>query len=367
MARKRGNGDGTIRQRADGRWEARLVGGDGKRKSIYAWKRADLVARLRPLQRNSDLGLPSRSDRLTTREFLTNWIDGARANLRPTTALRYQGLIRRHLIPRLGSIPLTRLAPRDLTSCYAAMIDDGLAPRTAGHAHRVLGRALRDAADEGLVGRNVARIARAPRVPHQEMKALDADQSHRLLAAAGGDRLEALYLLALSTGARQGELLALRWSDVDLDAGIVRIRRALVRTPSGLAFAEPKTATSRRAIPIGRSTVDALRAHRQRQAEERLSELVFANTLGGPINAGELLRAHFYPLLRRAGLPRVRFHDLRHTAATLMLAQGIHAKIVAERLGHSTPMLTLNVYSHVTPTMQRAAADGLDALLAGRA
>jgi integrase len=364
---KRGNGEGTIRRRTDGRWEARLQGADGKRKSLYAETRGELVARLRPLQRDRDLGLPTRSDRLTTGEFLAKWIEGARANVRPTTALRYQGLIRRHLIPRLGRIPLTRLAPHDLASCYAAMTDDGLAPRTAGHAHRVLGRALRDAEGSGLVGRNVARLVTAPRVPHQEMKALDADQAHRLLRAAAGDRLEALYLLALSTGAREGELLALRWSDLDLDSGVVRIRRTLLRTPSGLSFAEPKTATSRRSIPIGRSTVEALRAHRQRQAEERLGELVFANTMGGPINAGELLRSSFYPLLRTAGLPRVRFHDLRHTAATLMLTQGVHPKIVAERLGHSTPMLTLTVYSHVTPTMQRAAADGLDAVLAGRA
>ncbi|MDP9223390.1 MAG: site-specific integrase, partial [Actinomycetota bacterium] len=143
-----------------------------------------------------------------------------------------------------------------------------------------------------------------------------------------------------------------------------RIRRTLLRVPAGLVFAEPKTATSRRAIPIGRSTVAALRAHRQRQATERLSDLVFTNTLGGPVNAGEMLRA-FYVLLNRASLPRVRFHDLRHTAATLLLSQGVHAKIVAERLGHSTPMLTLTVYSHVTPTMQRAAADELDALIAG--
>lgn len=165
----------------------------------------------------------------------------------------------------------------------------------------------------------------------------------------------------------------MRWRDVDLQAGVVRIQRTLLRTPVGLTFAEPKTATSRRSIPIGQSTVEALRAHRRQQAEERLrsgaawenQDLVFANTVGRPINAGELLRAHFYPLLERAGLPRVRFHDLRHTAATLMMGQGVNAKIVADRLGHSTPMLTLTVYSHVTPTMQRAAADELDTLLGG--
>lgn len=362
MSRRRGNGEGTVRRRGDGRWEARYRDATGLRKSVFGKTQADVLAKLKAARNDRDLGLPARSERLTTAAYLTKWIDGARVNVRPTTAIRYEGLIRRHLIPRLGRIPLARLSAQDLGRCYAGMIGEGLAPRTAGHAHRVLGRALRDAEASGLVVRNVARLTRAPRVPYQEMHALSIDEAHRLIEAAHGDRLEALVVLALSTGAREGELLALRWSDVDLDAGVVRIQRTLLRTPTGLTFAEPKTASSRRSIPIGRATVAALRAHRQRQATERLTDLAFANTLGGPVNAGEMLRA-FYALLTRAGLPRVRFHDLRHTAATLMLGAGVHAKIVAERLGHSTPMLTLTVYSHVTPTMQRAAADELDAVL----
>src|SRR2546427_91714 len=194
---KRGNGEGTIRRRRDGRWEARIFGADGNRKSVYAKSRRDLVAMVRPLERDRELGLPTRSELVATKAFLEKWIEGTRANVRPTTALRYEGLIRRHLVPRLGRIPLTRLAPHDLSACYAAMIGDGLAPRTAGHAHRVLGRALHDAELGGLVGRNVARLVKAPRVPQQEMKSLDAAQAHLLLAAAVGDRLEALYLPAL--------------------------------------------------------------------------------------------------------------------------------------------------------------------------
>ena len=205
------------------------------------------------------------------------------------------------------------------------------------NAHRLLGRTLRDAELSGLVARNVARLVKAPRVPHMEMLTLSEAEAHTFLDAVRGDRLEALYRLALATGPREGELLALRWSDVDLDRGVVRIRRTLLRTPDGLTFAEPKTATSRRAIPVGATTVAALRAHRQRQGTGRLSDLVFSNTFGGPINAGEMLRASFYPLLRRAGLSRIRFHDLRHTAATLMLSRGVHPKIVAERLGPLDP------------------------------
>ncbi len=154
----------------------------------------------------------------------------------------------------------------------------------------------------------------------------------------------------------------MRWSDVDLDRGIIRIRRTLLRTPDGLTFAEPKSATSRRGIPVGSATVTALRAHRQRRAEERLTDLVFSNTLGGRINAGEMLRASFYPLLKRA-VSRASGSRTSGTPPRPSCSRGVHPKIVAERLGHSTPMLTLTVYSHVTPTMQRVAADELDAVL----
>ncbi|HVR88333.1 MAG TPA: tyrosine-type recombinase/integrase [Candidatus Limnocylindria bacterium] len=315
--------------------------------------------------------MPVATERLAVGAYLERWVEGVRANVRPTTHVRYAALLRRHLMPRLGRIALTKLQPTDLTTAYAAMIAGGLAPLTVGQAHRVLGTALRDAERSGLVARNVQRLVRPPRAEHRDMDTLTAEQARTLIVAAASDRLGALYALALDTGAREGELLALRWTDVDFEAGAIHIVRTLQRLPGRLLFADPKTAASRRAIPLGARALDALRRHRVAQAEERLrvgaawtdSGLVFTTEVGTPIDAGNLLRRTHYPLLARAGLPRVRFHDLRHTAATLLLTAGTHPSVVAERLGHSTPSLTLNVYSHVTPTMQKEAAATLDAML----
>ena len=192
------------------------------------------------------------------------------------------------------------------------------------------------------------------------------------MRAASGDRFEALYVLALTTGMRQGEILALKWPEVDLDSGMIQVKATLHRTRAGFEFLEPKTARSRRQIALTGAAVAALRGHRAAQIEERLGcpywddpELVFASEVGTPIQSPNLLRRSFFPLLDRAGLPRIRFHDLRHTAATLLLGQGVHPKIVSEMLGHSNIAITLDLYSHVTPTMQKAAVEALDAVLSG--
>ena len=281
--------------------------------------------------------------------------------------------MRVHLIPRLGSIQLAKLAPTDLTAMYAAMVGEGLAPRTAGHAHRVLGRALREAEVSGLIVRNVARLVRPPRVPHQEMQTLSAEQARMLIAEAASGRLGALYVVALASGARLGELLALRWQDVDLERAAIRITRSITRTNNGMEIGETKTASSRRTIPIGRAALVSLRGHRLTQAEERLrngigkaaeADLVFADELGRPVDAPHVSHA-LRAVLARAGLPRIRFHDLRHSAATLLLEAGLHPRVVAERLGHSTPALVLNVYGHVTERMQEQATAVLDRVLGG--
>lgn len=267
---------------------------------------------------------------------------------------------------------------------YAQMLAAGLAPRTAGHAHRILGRALREAEAAGIIARNVCRLIRPPRAPHSEMNTLTAEQARTLLHTAEGDRIHALYALALSSGARQGELLALRWSDVDMDVGTIRITRTLVRgvrhgapSASGVPrsewiFTEPKTASSRRTIPIGRTALEALRAHRRLQAEERLragsgwddGDLVFASTVGTPLDASNI-RVVYRAMLKQAELPLIRFHDLRHTAATLLLEAGVHPRAVADRLGHATPSLVMNTYGHVTERMQREATAAMDSVLGG--
>jgi len=205
------------------------------------------------------------------------------------------------------------------------------------------------------------------------MTTLSEDQARQLLAAAAGDRFEALYVLALATGMRQGELLALKWRDVDLDTGSLQVRTTLQRSDHGLVFAPPKTAFSRRRVALSKKAREALRLHYANQVVERKQvgpawedlDLVFPNAIGAPIDGTNFSRQSFAALLAKASLPPMRFHDLRHTAATLLLGRGINPKIVSEMLGHARIAITLELYSHVTPHMQQQAADAMDAALGG--
>jgi integrase len=370
---RRGNNEGSIFYSKERGWTALIPMANGKRRWVRSKTRSEVARQLNTALKAMADGLPpSASNRLTVGAYLEEWILGARGTIRPNTHRRYVISVKQ-LTLLLGSIPLARLSAADVSTALAAMMANGSAARTAIAARSVLGRALREAEAAGLVARNVARLARPPRAPSVEMKTLTSAQARTLLKFAEGDRLAALYHVALTTGARQGELLALRWQDVDFDAGVMRIRRTLMHSGGGLTFAEPKTRASRRAVLLGPSAVDALRRHRVTQATERMRrgslwqdhDLVFPSAVGTPLDGGNLLQNTHYPLPMRAGLPRLRFHDMRHTAATLMLEQGVHPKVVAERLGHATVNVTLNVYSHVTPTMQRDAATTLDRLLGG--
>ena len=246
-----------------------------------------------------------------------------------------------------------------------------MSPRTVRQLHAVLRRALAEAERWGLVGRNVAAFVTPPRFQRREMVTLSPEQARVFLAASERDRFHALYVVALTTGMRQGELLALRWRDVDFDTRSIMVQGSLQRVAGKLTILEPKTASSRRRIALTATAVDTLRRHRIGQSEQRLRagpgwedrDLVFTNSVGRPIEVTNLLRRSFRPILEEASLPRIRFHDLRHTAATLMLGRGVHPKVVAEMLGHSQISTTLDLYSHVTPTMQREATEALDEVL----
>ncbi|HEY4684815.1 MAG TPA: site-specific integrase [Dehalococcoidia bacterium] len=369
--RKRANGEGSVYKRKDGRWTARMTLPIGKRKDFFGKTRAEVNGKLIDAMKKHRDGLPVVNERQTVAQFLASWLESAKPALRTRTHVTYEGLIRLHVSPGIGRVILSRLTPQHLQRLYSERLAAGLSPQSVRHLHAVIHRALEQAARWSLVHRKVADLVTPPRVQRHEMRTLDPEQARRFLNAATGDRLEALYVLALTTGMRLGELLALRWRDVDLDAGSLSVRGTLLRTKEGMTISEPKTAGSRRHVSIGGLAIDGLRRHRVNQTAERLlkgpawqdNDLVFANEVGKPIEDTNLRRRSFEPLLAKAGVPRIRFHDLRHTAATLLLGQGIHPKIVSERLGHSRVSITLDLYSHVTPTMQRQAVEAMETLL----
>ncbi len=372
MARRRGHGEGSIYRRRDGRWAASVSLPGGKRKTFYGRTRQEVQRKLHDALRARDQGLPQPPGRLSIGRFLGEWLEAARPSLRPRTWERYEEVVRLHIAPALGRLPLAHLAPSHLQRLYAQKLEEGLSPTTVARVHAVLHRALGQAERWGLVPRNVASLVTPPRAARQEMKALSPEEARRFLEAARGERLYALYVLAITTGMRLGELLALRWRDVDLERGTLRVTATLQKTRDGYLFAEPKTERSRRQVVLSPAALEALRQHRLRQLEERLRlgdawedhDLVFPNEVGRPLDRTNLTHRSFERVLRRAGLPRLRFHDLRHTAATLLLSQGVHPKVVADMLGHSTISVTLDLYSHSTPAMHRQAALALDSLLA---
>ena len=368
---KRANGEGSIYKRTDGRWCGTVSVEGGKRKAFYGTTRAEVNKKVQAGLKSQQDGLPIVGEQLTVAEFSTQWLKSIKPSLRPSTFTSYEMLVRRHVVPQIGRVRLARLTPGRLQGLYADRLDAGLSATTVNHLHNVIHKALDQATRWSLVPRNVADLVDAPRPAHHEMQTFSPEQARAFLSAVSEDRMEALYVLAITTGMRRGELLALRWRDVNLDAGTAQVRATMQRVGDHLTFSEPKTTQSRRLVSLTTTGVAALRRHRVTQAAERLRmgaawddiDLVFPNEIGRPLEGSNLLRRSFFPILRRAGLPRIRFHDLRHTAATLMLGESVHPKVVAEMLGHSQISTTLDLYSHVTPTMQRQATEALDAVL----
>jgi len=300
--------------------------------------------------------------------LLSRLEDSVRGSVKATTCQSYASLVRLHVCPTLGSTKLSALTPAHVQTLYRRKLDEDLAPKSVKYIHTTLHRALRQATRWGLVPRNAAAEANPPRVRTPEMSPLSPAQARTLLAAAEGNRLEALYVLAVSTGMRQGELLGLGWEDVDLDARTVRVRRTLTLAKGGPRLTEPKTKGSRRSIRLTVSAVDALERHQARQQSESAARghgwntlgLVFCTRQGTPIRRDNPHDKHWKPLLGRAGVPDIRFHDLRHTCATLLLTKGVHPNIVSEMLGHSSIAITLDTYSHVIPGLGEAAARAME-------
>ena len=365
---KRGNREGSIYKRSDGRWSAALSLPGGKRRYLYGKTRQDAASRLAAAIRDRDRGTTVAPERQTVGQFLTHWLEMAQPTVRESTFVRYCEYVRLHAIPSIGHVRLARLTAQHLQELYSKKLSEGLSPTTVNHLHAVLHRALRQAVRWELVGRNVTESVDPPRNARSEPQALTPEYSRRFLDAAKSDSFEALYVLAIMTGMRQGELLGLHWRDVYLDQETLQIRSQLQR---GRTLGEPKTAKSRRQISLPNLAVEALRRHYGRQLKERVeagpewveSDLVFCNAKGNPMNPSNLRSRSFIPLLKNADLPVIRFHDLRHTSATLLLGLGTNPKVVQEILGHSQISVTMDVYSHVLPTMQRDAMTDLNNLL----
>jgi integrase len=377
--------------RADGQWEATVsLGYDahGKRirRAVFGRTKQEAQEALRKLQTDHALGRLTDAGKFTVADYLTLWLDQtARVKVAAATYDRYKLIVDRQLKPHLGALRLNKLTTFHVSQLDAILEKQGESPRQRQMAQVVFGTALRDAVRKKLLAFNPVADAARPRPPKKEMTVWDAGQVRRFLAAAEADRLYALYVVALDTGMRQGELLALQWPDVDFEAGAVTVQRSLSDVRGKLAIKPPKTAAGRRRIVLSRFAVDALHEHRKRMLAEGRdvkAGIVFCSTAGTYPRRYNLTHHSFRKAIRRASqkaaeeaaklgadvrpdvLPVIRFHDLRHTAATLLLTVGVNVKVVSERLGHESVEITLKVYAHVLPTMQQAAAEKLDRIFA---
>lgn len=370
--KRRGRGEGQVEVLPSGKFRAVVSAGvnpaTGERRRLRATfdtKQAAL-AWLRDRLGEHARGVLADAGKLTLAEWAEKWLALKRGRVEPNSWRPLEQHVRRHILPRLGPQLLSRLSALDVEGLYAGMEADG---HPAGKQRRVGGTlrsCLTDAVRLGLLHKNPATAVPLPRATPRRMTPLDAGQARQLLLAVAGDRLEAVYHLSLDAGMRQGEVLALHWPEVDLEGGAVTVLQSLEEARGGFRLKPPKTRAGRRRIPLAPSTVAALTRHKAAMKAERHNTRtgpVFVAPGGGWVTKSRFLCSSFRPALARAGLPRVRPHDLRHTMATLLLRAGVGVKVVSERLGHSDIALTLRTYTHVLPDMQDGAAAAMEKIL----
>jgi integrase len=372
---RRGNGEGSITRRKDGLYMARYTvqtPTGKKRKALYGKTRQEVAEKLTRAMADRDGGLVFDADNMKVGEYLERWlVDSVLDTVRPTTYERYEQIVRIHIRPALGAMKLKNLAPVHVRGLYREKLQTGLSARTVQYIHVTLHKALKQAVQDGLIPRNTTEAVKPPQVRREEIRPLSAEQVKVLLETACGDRLEALFVLAIHTGLRQGELLGLKWEDVDLEDGTLRVRRTLATAKGGPVLMAPKTKSSRRSVKLTQGAMDALRSHLKGQLQEidragplwQENGLVFASEIGEFLDRRYLTSRRFKALLKRAQLPEIRFHDLRHTCATLLLSSNVNPKIVSEMLGHATIAITLDTYSHVLPNMRDQAAAAMEEAL----
>lgn len=370
MARKRGQNMGSVYRRNDGRWVGQVTIESEKH---YKYFKTQREARewVQKTTIQVDDGLSFSATQITFKEFMHYWLDSAKPSIRPNTVRQYGYVVNNHIPDGLGKVKLKDLRPEMIQVLINKKLEEGLSTRTVELIFAVVRRALNQAVQQSILPRNPIKGVTKPKPKRPEMVTLTDTQVRTLLLAVRDTRFEALYQIAVTTGMRKGEILGLKWSDLDWVNRTLHVQRQLLRINNqGLVFDAPKSKASRRVIVLGEATIEKLRGHQTLQHKERLFagerwqeyDLIFPSTIGTPMEPRNCVR-HFKETLREANLPNVRFHDLRHSAASLMLQQGTHPKIVQERLGHASISLTLDTYSHVIPTMQEEVAAKIDELL----
>ena len=381
MAKKRANGEGSIRKRKDGRWEGRYTAGHdpetGKAiyKNVLGRSQAEVKEKLKQAIGEAQTLDITKAGKYTVGEWMEVWFqDYAKIKVRPSSHQTYQGYIQNHIGPNIGDIPLEKLTSLDLQKFYKKLLAQGrvdrveakgqpkgLSAKTVRNIHQILSSALKLAQEQRLILSNPAEGCALPRVEHQEMKTLTTVQLASFFREARESGVFELYYLELATGLRRGELLGLKWEDIDLERGDLRVRRQVSRINGEVVEAPLKTKNAYRTLPLAEDTVSVLKEQRRKVGN---SPWVFPSPNGGPISPDSVLHM-LHRVLKRAGLPKVRFHDLRHTFATLALQNGVDVKTVSGMLGHFSAGFTLDTYAHITSAAQRQAAQTMGSVLAG--
>ncbi len=381
MAKKRANGEGSIRKRKDGRWEGRYTAGHdpetGKAiyKNVLGKTQAEVKEKLKQAIGETQALDVTKVGKYTIGQWMEVWFqDYAKIKVRPSSHQTYQGYIHNHIRPNIGEIPLEKLTSLDLQKFYKKLLTQGrvdrveakgqpkgLSAKTVRNIHQILSSALKLAQEQRLILTNPAEGCALPRVEHQEMKTLTTVQLASFFREARESGVFELYYLELATGLRRGELLGLKWEDIDLERGDLRVRRQVSRINGEVVEAPLKTKNAYRTLPLAEDTVSVLKEQRRKVGN---SPWVFPSPNGGPISPDSVLHM-LHRVLKRAGLPKVRFHDLRHTFATLALQNGVDVKTVSGMLGHFSAGFTLDTYAHITSAAQRQAAKTMENVLSG--
>jgi integrase len=352
---RRSRGEGSVYKRKDGLWVAQYEVG-GKRRYLYGKTKKAVTDRLREKMTSRVANLAPEAEKMRLAEFLNRWLPSVEGTVRQSTYTRHEEVVRLHLKPSIGGIEIKDFGPLDVEELYRKKLRSGLSPRTVQIIHATLHKALKQALRRSLVSKNVTEVVTPPRYRKKEVRTLSPEEVKILLRAAKGDRFEALYVLAVTTGMRQGELLGLKWRDLDLKKDTLRVRR----TVRNAEVNPPKSASSTRSVHLTGMAIRALRGHRERNGGW---EWVFPTRNGNPVSCHNLVNRSWRPLLKKAGLPRIPFHNLRHTCASLLLTQGVHPKLVQELLGHADITTTLNTYSHLVPSLRGEMASAMEDVL----